>query len=232
MSAVEQKFFLTINVNFTRNAVRARSDEASQRSEARNIVKLFLAIDISMADKDIPDYLVSEPMIDRFLAIEPPQFCALTEFHQIIAEIERSYVFGLFFSALASAVVTIERVLNMARIAVHKDMRPIFKELWDKGAITDWDPNIEALVAWKYLNEDLGTELSDLYKSVRCRYLHSQPIATLEQDCLRSIKAAYRLLDEILGLPARLFTIGPEITCLMPNDPLVRAFYIPHTTPV
>lgn len=232
MSAIEQKFMLTIDVNFTRNAVKIRSDEASKRSEARNIIKLFLAIDTSMADRDIPDYLVSELMVDRFLAIEPPQFCALTEFHQIIREIERAYVFGLFFSALASAVVTIERVLNMARIAVHKDMTPKFKDLWNKDAIRDWDPNIEALVTWKYLSDDLGKELSDLYKSVRCHYLHSQPITTLEQDCLRAIKAAYRLLDEILGLPARLFKIGSEITVLMPGDPLVRAFYMPHATPI
>lgn len=180
MIAAEQKYMLTIEVNFTRNAVRAMP-EALKRLEARKMVKMFFAIDTSMADRDIPDYLVSEPMIDRYLAIEPPQFCALTEF---------------------------------------------------QDAVPDWERNIEALVTWKYLSDDLGKELADLYKTVRCHYLHSQPIPTLEQDCLRAIKAAYRLLDEILGLPARLFKIGSEITILAPSDPLVRAFYMPHATPV
>jgi hypothetical protein len=231
VSAVEQKLMLTIEVNFTRNAVKA-APEALKRHEARNMVKMFLAVDQSIADRDIPDYLVSEPMIDRYLAIEPPQFCALTEFHQIIKEIERAYVFGLYFSALSSSVVTIERVLNMSRIALHKDMTPKFKELWNKDAVPDWERNIEALVMWKYLSPELGKELADLYQSVRCHYLHSHPITTMEQDCLRAIKAAYKLLDEILGLPARLFKIGGGITCLEPADPLVRAFYLPHTTPI
>jgi len=231
VNAVEQKFSLTIEVNFTRNAIRA-VPEALKRTEARKMVKMFFVIDMLLTDNLIPDYLVSESMIDRYLAIEPPHFCALTEFHQIITEIERAYVLGLFFSALSSSVVAIERVLNMARIALHKDVIPKFKELWNKDAVPDWERNIEALVAWKYLSDDLGKELADLYKTVRCPYLHSQPIPTLERDCLRAIKAVYRLLDEILGFPARLFKIGGEITCLMPNDPLARTFYMQHATPI
>lgn len=130
--------FLTINVNMVRNGVR-RGNAEFQRSEARKYIKLFLVPrDASMFDRDIPDYLITDSMIDRFLAIEPPMFRALLEFDLIIDEIERAYVLGLFFSALSASVVSIERLLNKARIGLHRYASPKIKKLWNKDALSDW----------------------------------------------------------------------------------------------
>ena len=63
----------------------------------------------------VPDYMINDSMIDRYLAIEPPQQRSTTDFDMIVEEIERSYVLGFFFSALSASVVTIERMLNTAR---------------------------------------------------------------------------------------------------------------------
>ncbi len=63
-------------------------DEARRRAEARRNVKMFLIPrDASGSDSMVPDYLVSESMIDRYLAIEPPQFRGTTEFDATIEEI-------------------------------------------------------------------------------------------------------------------------------------------------
>lgn len=98
-----------------------------------------------MSDRDIPDYLVSDRMVDRFLAIEPPIFRALLEFDLVVDEIERAYVLGLFFSALSASVVSIERLLNKARIGLHKYAPSKIKGLWNKDALPVWQPNIDAL---------------------------------------------------------------------------------------
>jgi hypothetical protein len=137
-----------------------------------------------MSDAMVPDHLVTDSMIERFLAIDPPQFRALADFDQIIDEIERSYVLGLFFVALSASVVSIERLLNTARIEIHKYIAVKIPELETKGPLNKWQPNIKALVEWGYLSDGLAQELSDLY-SLRCRYLHSGGIMTVEADSLK-----------------------------------------------
>lgn len=218
---------MKVHVNTTRNACRF-GDTVRRRAEARRTVKLLLVPrDASMSDNMVPDYMVTDSMIDRFLEIEPPPIRATAEFDVIVDEIERTYVLGAFFSALSASVVTIERMLNTARIELHKLVTFKIKELWGKAATNDWQPNINALAQWKYLDGDLADELSAVYE-IRCRYLHSGDIATVVPDSLRSVKATYRLLSELIGFPSRLFKVGSAIECLDPGDPLVRVFYTPN----
>jgi hypothetical protein len=216
-------------VNTARNACRI-TDEVRRRSEARSTLKLFLAANATgpVSDSMVPDYLVNEAMIDRFFAIEPPQFRSTTAFDAVIEEIERAYVFGMFFSALSASVVVIERMLNTTRIELHKLVTQKKKELWDKGPTNSWQPNIDALVEWKYLSTELAEELSELY-DVRGNYLHSGNTATIPTDSLRAVKAAYALLGEIIGFPPRLFRFGNSgLECLDETDPLVQVFYAPR----
>jgi hypothetical protein len=185
-----------------------------------------------MSEGMVSDHLVTDSMIDRFLEIEPPVLRCTTRFDVIIEEIERAYVLGLFFAAVASSVVTIERKLNTARIEIHKLASPKIKELWDKGATDEWQPNIDALANWKYINGDLAKELTAVYE-VRCHYLHSGEISNLRAGALRAIRVAYGLMNELIGFPSRLFKIGHIIECLNPNEPLVKVFYEQdHLTPI
>jgi hypothetical protein len=196
-------------------------------SAQRRVVKLFLVPrEASMSETMVPDHLVTEPTVDPFLEIEPPPIRATAEFNTIIEEIERTYVLGAFFSALSASVVTTERMLNKARIGLHKLVTHKIKMLWEKAAITDWQPNINALAKWKYLSADFVEELSALYK-IRCHYLHLGDIANVKADSLRSIKATYRLLNELIGFPPRLFKVGSVVECLDAGDPLVDIFYRP-----
>lgn len=78
------------------------------------------------------------------------------------------------------------------------------------------------------MSEALASELKNVYKEVRCRYLHSGPIEHLEADALRSAKAAYDLLRVFLGFPADLFRFTNQIECLNVSDPRFVAFYRPH----
>ena len=73
-----------------------------------------------ISDSMVPDYFVTDDMVERFLEISPPTASIIPEFQEIINEIERSYVTGQFFSATSSANVAIERLLNFARIELHK----------------------------------------------------------------------------------------------------------------
>jgi hypothetical protein len=223
---------MNLYINTTRNICKV-GDHTRRRTEARRTVKLLLAphdAERIFSDGMVPDHLVSEPMIDRFLEIEPPQARGTIDFDTVIEEIERSYVLGLFFSALSASVVTIERMLNSARIELHSLSSPKIPSLWNKESTNEWRPNIEALASWKYLSETLAKELPEIYQ-IRCRYLHSGDISTVGADSLRTVRAAYSLLGEIIGFPPRLFRYGNfGIECLDDSDPLVRAFYTPRLT--
>lgn len=223
------KAFWKVNLNATRGGLRSAPTEF-RRSEARRHVKLFLAArdgNELISDAMVPDYLVSESMIDRFLELDPPVFRIMAEYDTIFAEIEHAYVRGEFFSALSAAVVTIERILNGTRIALHPHISPKIKRLWNKGSLPVWQPNIEALQQWGCLSPELGSELEQLYE-VRCNYLHSGDLASLEADARRTVRAAYDLSKEIIGFPPRLFSLGSGIECLNFNDPVVQVLYRPH----
>lgn len=125
---------MNLYINTTRNMCRM-GDEPRRRAEARRTVKLFLVprdAGMPISNAMVPDHLVSEAMIDRFLEIEPPQVRGTTDFDAIIEEIERAYVLGAFFSALSVSVVTIERMLNTARIELHKLSSPKLPKLWNR----------------------------------------------------------------------------------------------------
>lgn len=218
-----------VEINATRNSALALPPER-RREEARRNVKLFLVpADASQAvyDRMIPDYLVSESMIDRYLEITPPVLSIIPDFQEITKEIERAYVRGDLFSALSAACVSMERLLNLARIKLHKHHARI-KSLWAKGPIDEWRKNIDALRRWGYLEEAFADELQAIFKDVRCKYLHSAPVADLRRDALRSVNAAYRLLSIFLGFPADIFRLSDGIEGTNTSDPRFIEFYLPE----
>jgi hypothetical protein len=218
-----------VTLNTTRNALLGLPSDV-QRTEARRHVKMFLVpadSSQSVSDGMIPDYLVSESMVDRYLQVKPPVAAIMPDFQTVIDEIEEAYVRGHFFSALSAACVSIERLLNLARIELHKHHRKI-KELWDKGPSNDWDENIDALQTWGYLDDEFASELKWVFKNIRCRYLHSRPITDLRGDALRSVNAAYQLLSIFLGFPDDLFRFTSGIECTNPADPRFIEFYRPR----
>jgi hypothetical protein len=227
---LEQHF--VVELNATRNSV-LRLPPERRRDEARREVKMFLVPadpPQTVFDRMIPDYFVSESMIDRYLEITPPVMAVIPEFQEITKEIERAYVRGDLFSALSAACVSIERLLNLARISLHKH-HPKIKKLWRKGPSDKWGENIEALMQWGYLDPAFAHELQSIFKDVRCRYLHSACIADLRGDALRSVNAAYRLLTIFLGFPEDLFRLTAGIECTNISDPRFIEFYLPELRP-
>ena len=229
--------YYNIRINFTRNSVRHITDPDVKRARARSDVKLFLAPADSkqgITEKAIPDYLVTDSMIDRYLTIEPPQAAVIPEFDPIIDEIERAYVFGLFFSALSAASVATERTLNLLRITLHPFHPGTAKELEGVGPIENWKKNIDALVEWGYLHEDDFTTTLRKQHRIRSKYLHNGPLDELPADTLTSINVAYDLLKKTLAFPDWLFSFANGgINCKDPSHPLFIAFYKPIivTTP-
>ncbi len=217
-------------LNCGRNAFLDMPD-AIRKAEAMKEAKMFvvskaLKLKRGVFDFDIPDKLVSEEMAERYLEITPPVFSLIIPDYQSIAdEIEQSYVIGNDFSALSASCVVIERLLNQARIALHRHHKKN-KKLWGKDSKNEWYPNIDALKEWGYLDDDVfASELSDIYKEIRCRYLHSGVIRNMRQDALRAITAAYKLMKIFIGFPEDLFD---GVTCKDEADPRFLAFYKPY----
>jgi hypothetical protein len=218
--------FYSVNVNMARGGLQSLSQEV-RRIEARRSVRMFLAPENAVqtiSDSMIPDYLVTDEMIDRYLEITPPPMM-IPEFVEIVSEIEKAYVAGNYFSATSAACVTIERVLNHARIELHPYHQKI-EYLWNKGPSNEWEANIDALAYWGYLDKDFAAELSGLYKDIRCKYLHSGSLKNLPADAKLCVDAAYRLLSLFLGFPTSLFRFeNGALVCTNEEDPLFKAFY-------
>jgi len=218
-------------LNCTRNDILTLPP-AAWKTEALKEVKMFVVSKairrgISDIDKNIPDALVSEKMAERYLEITPPEVSLIIPDYQSIAdEIEQSYIIGNDFSALSASCVVIERLLNKARIDLHEHHKDkAVKELWNKGPKDDWPSNINALKEWGYLDDTFSSELSYIYKEIRCRYLHSREIQDMRRDALRAITAAYKLMKIFIGFPEDLFD---AVMCKNDADPRFLAFYKPY----
>src|SRR6266849_6872467 len=111
-----------VNINMTRGGLKGLPKE-QRRAEAKREVKLVLVrgqATRGFADTEIPDFLGTDDAVTRFLDIEPPIAAITPEFQDIVDEIEDTYVVGHFFAAISSSCVSIERVLNLARIELHQ----------------------------------------------------------------------------------------------------------------
>jgi hypothetical protein len=204
---------------------------AIRKTAAMKDAKMLIipkALKQGIFDFDIPDKLVSEEMAERYLEIRPPAFSLIPDYQLVIDEIEQSYVIGNDFSSLSASCVVIERLLNQARITLHKHHK-VIKKLWGKGPTNEWYPNIDTLKKWGYLEDTFATELSDIYREVRCRYLHCGEIQNMRQDALRTITAAYRLMTIFIGFPEDLFSwTGGGLACKNEADPRFLEFYKPY----
>ncbi len=223
---------IEIFLNCTRNAVLALPP-AFRKAEAMKDAKMLVvpkALRRGIFDNDISDKLVSEEMAERYLEITPPKFSLIPDYQLVINEIEQSYVIGNDFSALSASCVVIERLLNQARIDLHKHhMDKVVKKLWNKDAVPGWDLNIDALKKWDYLDDTFASELSDIYVNVRCRYLHCGEIQNIRHDALRAITAAYKLMTIFIGFPKDLFSlINGSPACKNEADPRFLEFYKPY----
>jgi hypothetical protein len=223
--------YFQLHLNAVRGGIKSISDVAFQRAEARKHIKLSLGprdSEQGFTDAAVPDFLVTDSMIDRWLAIDPPVFRVESDFDPIFQDIEWSYVMGRFFSALAASVVTVERMLNTARMELHPLVTPKLKELWGRGSTNTWQPNIDALLKWGYLSELLAEDLAKLF-DLRCNYLHSGSLGGLQNDSIHAIEVAYRLLKELVGFPPTLFGMeNGALKILHEADPLFLVFYKPH----
>jgi len=222
----------TIFLNCGRNAILAMPRSIRKAAAMKDAKMLIIpkALKRSIFDFDIPDKLVSEEMAERYLEINPPVFSLIPDYQLVINEIEQSYVIGNDFSALSASCVVIERLLNQARIVLHKHHKDkVVKKLWNKDAVNEWYPNIYALKEWGYLDDIFASELSDIYREVRCRYLHCGEIQNLRHDARRTITAAYKLMTIFIGFPEDLFSLmGGIPTCKNEDDPRFLEFYKPY----
>lgn len=220
----------SVNEHPSRKALNLLTDSDLRRKEASRSVKMLIAprdATVPISDAMIPDVIVTESMVTRYLQIAPPSFFVTADFERIAYEIERTFVLGEFFSAVAAACVTIERVLNSTRIALHKHHTKI-GGLWSKGPVNDWIQNVEALRQWNYLDDMWAKDLIEVYKQIRCHYLHSGNLENLEGDAQKAVNISYKVIERFFGFPEDLFEHSSAgIQCKNEQHPLFIEFYAP-----
>lgn len=221
--------YYTVNLNTIRNMLETLPPEQGWTEAVRSVKMLLVPRNSEepISDAMIPDFLVTDAMVKRFLEISPPIASVIPDFQEVIYEIEAAYVRSDFFSAVSAACVTIERLLNLSRMELHK-YHSVIKELWNKGPLNEWYGNIDALREWGYLDADFAEQLAEMFTDIRCKYLHSGDISTMESDARAAVNAAYKLLRIFLGFPEELFEFTSGIKCKNEDDPRFKTFYLPN----
>ena len=98
--------YLAVNLNTTRNILWGLPPERRAAEAMRNVRMFVLPRehDGPMFDSQVPDHLVSDQMVERYLQLSPPIAAVIPEFQRIIDEIERTYVIGAFFATVSAVL--------------------------------------------------------------------------------------------------------------------------------
>ncbi|MCZ6489224.1 MAG: hypothetical protein O7A06_01685 [Acidobacteria bacterium] len=170
--------------------------------------------------------------LERYLSFTLPDFCVVTEFHQMLREVQDAYVCGHFYPALTGACCIGERIFNvlLLRLREYYKDSPSYKIVCDKASFDDWNNAIDRLLEWSVLPNEIEGSYRDLSK-IRHHSIHFKDLSDLEKeskagkalaDVLKITSALFGRRDDVLFEFGHLFIKKEK-----ENDPLVREFYIP-----
>lgn len=168
----------------------------------------------------------------RWLELEPPALCAPVEWHDLLREVEFSYIHGDFYPALTSACCLGERILNHLVINLRDYFKdsPRYKEVHAKESFQDWNRSIDILSEWNVLNDEQTGLFNELLE-LRNPAIHFGNLEELQEKAKEAINLVYSITSKMFGQVSGHFFICPGEFYVSSNEteiPLVKEFIIPH----
>ncbi len=214
------KFF----IDTTRNIIRDANSPVSVKKQVIDGIHEFITQHYGGAN--ITD------KFDRWYSLNPPDLCVPVEYHELMREVEASYIRGDFYPALTSACCLGERILNHLTIGLreyHRDS-PRYKEISRKVSIQDWERAISILRDWDVVNDQQAIDFTDLL-SLRNPAVHFGDIRERSAKAHKALNLIYSVTKSLFGhrIPIFFWAPGEIYVCYAKeNDPFTKEFIIPH----
>ena len=109
---------------------------------------------------------------------------------------------------------------------------PLYKKIYRKEYIQDWDLAIEVLLDWKIINTGIAEDYKKL-RDIRHESVHLKNIPDSSEKALEAIKYIKSLTDYLFGLKSEVFFMVDEelyIKKEREKEAIVKEFFVPSCT--
>jgi hypothetical protein len=173
---------------------------------------------------------------DRWFSLNPPDLCVPVEYHELLREVEGSYIRGDYYPGLTGACCLGERILNHLVIGLKNYYKTSlrYKEVAAKESIQDWGKAIEILIDWGVITEQQARDFGDLL-SLRNPAVHFGDVKRRSTEAYKALNLVYSITKSLFGHNIPIFFWAPGeiyIKNEKENDPFVKVFLIPHCVKV
>jgi len=176
-----------------------------------------------------------EQKIKRYLSFRPPSLRIITEYHNLLQEIEDSYIYGLYYSTVTSSCCLGERIFNILILKLKNYYKEseCYKHIYAKESFDNWDKSIKMLWDWKVItSEDAMIKYKKL-TAIRHGFIHFSKLEDIEQKALETLRIIYDITTYFFAIGYRqdiYFWCSGEIYIKKEAEqiPFVREMILPH----
>lgn len=173
--------------------------------------------------------------LKRYLSFKPPSLRVIPQYHDLLQEIEDSYVYGLYYPTLTSACCLGERIFNMLiiRLRHYYKKSKHYKHIYNKESFDDWKKSIDILWDWKVItSKDIRTKYRKL-ASIRHNVIHFNRLKDIEVKALDVLAIVYDITTYFFAVGHRediYFWCPGEVYIRKEaeQNPFVREMILPH----
>lgn len=171
----------------------------------------------------------------RYISFRPPSFRMITEYHELLQEIEDSYVYGLYYPSLTSACCLGERIFNILilKLRGYYKKSKYYKQIYNKESFNDWTKAIEILCDWNVIDSaDIKAKYEEL-QEIRHGVIHFNKLGDIEGKAINALKIIYDITAYFFAVGSRkdiYFWCPGEIYIKKEAEqvPFVREMILPH----
>lgn len=176
-----------------------------------------------------------EEKFKRYMSFKPPSLRVITEYHDLLQEIEDSFVYGLYYPALTSSCCLGERIFNILilRLRDYYKTSEHYKHIYRKDSFDDWSRSVKILCDWKVItSDDIKMKYAEL-EGIRHEVIHFNKLEDIEAKAINALKIIYDITTYFFAVGNRddiyFWTPGEiYIKKVSERDPFVREMIVPH----
>jgi hypothetical protein len=176
-----------------------------------------------------------EEKFKRYMSFKPPSLRVITEYHDLLQEIEDSFVYGLYYPALTSSCCLGERIFNilLIRLRDYYKTSEHYKHIYRKESFDDWSKSVKILCDWNVIaSDDIKTKYAEL-EGIRHEVIHFNRLEDIEAKSINALRIIYDITTYFFAVGHRddiYFWAPGEIYVkkIAEQNPFVREMIIPH----
>jgi hypothetical protein len=167
----------------------------------------------------------------RYLEFDPPNFCIISEYLDLLHAVADAYVHGDAYPALTGACSLGERIFNILILRLRKyyTTHSSYRDIHNKDSFQDWEKAIDILSSWGIIDNEVEKKYREL-AILRNQSIHFGNIQDTGSLALAALKTVMLITDKLFGLKRNIYFWCPGeiyVKKEYEDDPFVKEFIIP-----